>query len=140
MPEESQTSNHDRLLFHRSLILWSHIVLGSVAALMFLSTVDLRHFAYWRRGAAVGVLMISSAATIPYFLFGFLSYRAVSYRRIGLWVYISLLVAGTVGVGCWYLSDLREQNGPAGTVIVLLAQSFLYFNAFALCFARRRSP
>jgi hypothetical protein len=56
---------YDQWMFNRALLLWAHIILAIVAALLYLSSTDLTHFAYWRRGASAAPVMIAAIRTFP---------------------------------------------------------------------------
>jgi hypothetical protein len=119
----------DRLTFHRSASICAHVALGIAAAFMYMAVIDLGHFAYWRRGAATGAVIIGSVATIPCLVSGLASYRLVSPKRVGFWIFIAILVLGTGLGGCWYMSPAGQGFGSAAPIVPIVGQLLLFANA-----------
>jgi hypothetical protein len=117
---------YDRWIFNRALLLWAHIALAIIARLLYLSSTDLTHFAYWRRSASAGSLMIAAIAMMPYLLSAVHSRRLVSHLRVRLCIFRAVLTAGTIGMGYWYVGGPREANEPMTTLYVIAAQGSLY--------------
>ena len=87
---------YERLVFNRRLLLFAHVLLGLFAAFWYLSYIDFSHFMYWRRSAGLAVILVSAPASLPYLVSGVYSWRVVTDRRLGLWVFLMVLVAGAV--------------------------------------------
>jgi hypothetical protein len=86
----------ERLVFNRRLLLFAHVLLALFAAFWYLSYIDFSHFMYWRRSAGLAVIFISAPASLPYLVSGVYSWRVVTDRRLGLWAFLMVLVAGAV--------------------------------------------
>jgi hypothetical protein len=119
----------DRLAFHRSAFICVHVALGIAAAFMYMAVIDLGHFAYWRRGASMGAVIIASVATIPYLISGLASYRLVSPKRGGFWIFLAILVLGTGLGGYWYRSPAGQSFGSAAPIVPIVLQLLLFSNA-----------
>ena len=87
---------YERLVFNRRLLVFAHVLVGLFAALWYLSHIDFSHFMYWRRGAGLAVIFVSAPATLPYLVSAVYSWRVVTDRRPGVWVFLMVLVAGAV--------------------------------------------
>jgi hypothetical protein len=127
---------YDRWVFNRSLLVWAHVVLAIVAGLLYLdSTNVVNHIAYWRRGAAGSYVLLAATAMLPYLFSAIYSWNRVSHRRLGLWIFILILVVGTVAVGYWYVGGPRDTHGSMATVYLILAQCVVYLWSASLCLA-----
>lgn len=103
---------YERLVFNRRLLVFAHVLLGLFGVFWYLSYIDFSHFMYWRRGAGLAVIVVSAPATLPYLVSGVYSWRVVTDRRLGISVFLMVLVAGAVLVdllvsGCLGI-DVRE--------------------------------
>ena len=87
---------HRRLVFNRNLLLWSHLILGSVTAFTLLSREDLSKFPYWTRGAGIAVTIMAAPVLLPYVYSLFYSRKLVTERRLAAWGFVLVLVADTV--------------------------------------------
>ena len=87
---------YERLVFNRRLLVVAHVLVGLFATFWYLSHIDFSHFLYWRRGASLAVIFISAPATLPYLVSAVYSWRVVTDRRPGVWVFLMVLVAGAV--------------------------------------------
>jgi hypothetical protein len=123
----------DRWMFNRALLLWVHIALATIAGLLYLSSTDLTRFAYWRRSASAGSVMIAAIALMPYLLSAVHSRRLVSHLRVRLWIFVAVLAAGTIGIGYWYVGGPREANESIPTIYAIAAQGTFYLWSARWC-------
>jgi hypothetical protein len=84
------------LIFNRRLLITSHTVLAFFSALAFLSRLNFTNYPYWRYRSAMGVLLIAAPPLVPYVLSAIHSWHALSERRIGLFLFLAVLVVGTI--------------------------------------------
>jgi hypothetical protein len=131
-------ANYDRLVFHRGLLLWVHLVLAIAICLAYLSTLDLTQLRWsWRGWMGIAPLR-AFGPMLPYLFSAVLSRRLVTQRRLALWIFIAILFAGTGVTGYWYMTDLVHEASLYRTLEVVLVQSCVYLMAAVLCFGRRR--
>ncbi len=123
---DSHRVMYDRLLFNRKLLIWVHLLLGGLSAFSYLFHIDLSHFPYWRRGATFGVLMICVPAIFPYLISGVYSWRVVTHRRLGVWVFLSVLVVGAIFVNLLFAGSLGVDVHQVGVFQTAALQTGLY--------------
>jgi hypothetical protein len=128
-------TKYDRLVLYRAFLLWFQLTLGFAVGLLFLSTVNLSHFRYWGGRAAVAALLIGLGPAMPYLISAAFSRRLVTSNRLSIWLYIIILLLGTVMVSYVYLLGL---NQTYGTLPVIGAQTLLYMVAASVLW--RDSP
>lgn len=117
-----------RLGTNRKVVLYAHCVLGLVSGLVYLGTQDLRHFAYWARGAGTMSIVWALPALLPYILSLLFSYRLVNHLRIRTWLFIAVLASGAaVSIA------LRLRPSPdTPYYVVAFVQTFVYLFAGGL--------
>jgi hypothetical protein len=117
---------YERLGFNRRLLVFAHALLGLFTAFWYLSNIDLSHFMYWRRNAGLAVILISAPATFPYLVSGVYSWRVVTGRRLGIWVFLMVLVAGAVLVNLFVSGRLGIDVGEVGILQAAGLQTVAY--------------
>jgi hypothetical protein len=117
---------YERLVFNRRLLVFAHVLLGLFAVFWYLSYIDLSHFMYWRRGASFAVIFISAPATLPYLVSGVYSWRVVTDRRLGIWVFLTVLVAGAVLVNLLVSGRLAINVREVGILQAIALQTVAY--------------
>lgn len=117
---------YDRFVFNRKLLVFAHILVGFCAAFWYLSHIDFSHFAYWRRGAGTAVIMIAAPAILPYLISAVYSWRVVTDRRLGVWAFLVVLIAGAVLVNLLILGLLGIDVREVGTLQTAALQTGLY--------------
>ena len=128
-PGRQVGADYDRLVFDRTLLMWLHVALGLGAALMYLSTLDNSRLLGMRRFGTY-ILLKTALSWIPYLISGAYSWRHLPARRSGIWLFILILVAGTVAVGYIYLTHYLPVLG------VVLVQTAVYGAAAQLFLGR----
>jgi len=119
-------SDYDKFVFNRRLLVFAHVVVGFLAAFWYLSHIDLSHFPYWRRGAGFAIILISAPATLPYLVSAVYSWRVVTYRSLGVWIFLGVLVAGAVLVNLLVTGRLGIDAHEVGIVQAATLQGVLY--------------
>ena len=119
-------SEYDQFVFNRRLLVFAHVVVGFLAAFWYLSHIDLSHLPYWRRGASFAVILISAPATLPYLVSAVYSWRVVTYRSLGVWIFLVVLVAGAVLVNLLIAGRLGIDVHEVGIVQGVTLQGLLY--------------
>jgi hypothetical protein len=66
-------SQPNQLASNREVILWAHILLGMLAAMVYLSGLDLAGFHYWSMHACVSVIFVALPTLAPYFISAIIS-------------------------------------------------------------------
>jgi hypothetical protein len=116
---------YERLVIHRKLLAWIHVVLAFIVALVYLTQLDLSHFAYWRLGFGMGIILMLVPPLFPYLLSAIHSRRVVTVDRIRLAWFILVLLLGSVLMGLLLLGVF----GSVGKVTLLVlfgCQTFIY--------------
>jgi hypothetical protein len=116
---------YERLVFHRRLLVWTHVVLALIVALIFLNSIDFSHFAYWRRGFGVVLSFVLVPPLLPYLISGIYSGNRVTQDRIRLAAFLLVLVLGSAVMG----ASLLGAFGSVGRITVLVlfgAQTIIY--------------
>jgi hypothetical protein len=90
---------YERLVFNRKLLVFAHILVGFFSAVVYLSRVDLAGFPYWRSRAGLGIIFIAAPAIVPYAISAVYSWRVATHRRLGVWLFLIVLVAVSVLMG-----------------------------------------
>lgn len=120
MPPQQLGIDYDRLVYSRSLLLWLHLALGLAAALIYLGTFDHSRLAWWGR-AGIYLVSQSALAWIPYLVSGIYSRRRLPARPSGTWLFMLILLSGTVGVGCFYLTPMVHEIPVFSAILVQTA-------------------
>jgi hypothetical protein len=128
--------NYDHIVFNRALLLWSHIILGFAAAMVYLGT-HLGHFQYWRTARPLVAVVCSAPGAIPYLISGLLVRRLVTSRLFGTWMFVVVLVGGTGAVAYHYVTRSAEGPHIFDTLIVVVIQTAVFLVAAAICLARK---
>jgi hypothetical protein len=102
-------SAYDQLVFNRRLLVVAHVSLGLFAAFWYLYHVNFSHFPYWTRGASKAAVSIAAPAILPYLLSGIHSWQVVTVHRFRVWIFLLVLVAGTVFVNIFSLGYLGTE-------------------------------
>lgn len=119
-------SEYDRFVFNRRLLLVAHIMVGVLAAFWYLNHIDLSHYPYWRRNASFAVIFISAPATLPYLVSAIYSWRVVTHRSLGVWVFLVVLSAGAVLMSLLVSNRLGIDFHEAGILQTAALQCGLY--------------
>jgi hypothetical protein len=130
---------YDRLLFHRAVLLWLHIVCAIAIGLVFLSIHDFSHLAYWSRGGGMAVLMTVAFPMLPYWISRYQSRRRVNYHRAGFWIFCMIVLFGTCVVGYLYLFEPNQHAGLAA-VGLPFAQIVIYLYMIGTCLGNDTMP
>jgi hypothetical protein len=125
--KESGQLLHDRFVFNRKLLLFCHIIMGCFAAFLYLSRVDFSSFQYWRPRASLGVVFIAAPPLIPYVISGVRSWQLVSHCRMRVWLFIAVLVAGTILMGLLFGGAFEEKLDGGMLLGAIAIQSCIYF-------------
>lgn len=110
---------HERLAFNRKLLVLAHVLVGFFSAVFYLSQIDLVNFPYWQSRAGLGVILIAAPALVPYIVSAVYSWRVVTHRRLGVWLFLGVLVAVSVLMGLLLSGALGiDMHGPERLFIV----------------------
>jgi hypothetical protein len=122
-PAQRLGVDYDRLVFDRALLMWLHVVLGFVAAFMYLSTRDHGRLSWWSR---VGIYLVSQSAVawIPYLISGVYSRRHLPARQSGICLFVLVLLAGTAAVGYYYLTPMVNEL-PVFAVMLIQTAAYI---------------
>ena len=137
MTDDSLGVRYDHLVVHRTVLLWLHLVLALLVCILYLSTLDLSHFKWWRRAAGVIVLTRTSGVMLPYLVGALISRRFATGRWLGVWAYAAIVLGGTGAVAAWYITNPGHE--AIATLRVVTLQVCLYAAAALACFARPQS-
>jgi hypothetical protein len=116
---------HDRLVLNRKLLLVAHLAIGVPAAFLYMSRLDLSRFHYWGR-SGTGASFIASPALIPYVVSAVRSWQLAPARRLNVWLFIGVLVAGAVLMAFFFIDAFGvDGTGPLiGAVVIQTAGYF----------------
>lgn len=119
--------SYDRLAFHRKLLVFMHLVLGCGATLIYLNQVDFASFAYWRPRSALGVLFIAAPPIIPYAVSGIHAWHVVTARRLGMYLFLIVLLAGAIVNALIFLGAFDISVDGSTVLWVVIVQTLVYF-------------
>jgi hypothetical protein len=125
---------YDRLVFNRAVLFWAHLLLGAAVCLVYLSTLDMRHLAYWRTGAGAAAILRAAGPIFPYCVSAILSRSVVTASRTHAWTYVLFLTAITIVVGLAYMTGYTHRLGPLGTTLTVIVQVLVISVALRACF------
>ena len=126
MIDLDQRTIDERLLFNRKLLTFAHVMVGFLSALWYLTQNDLGHYPYWQSRAGLGILLMASPAVVPYVVSGVYAWRVVTHRRLGVLVFLVLLVAGAVLVGLLSSGALGIKFSAVDWLATAMGQAFAY--------------
>jgi hypothetical protein len=109
-------------------LLWLHIALALLVCFIFLSKLDWRDFPYWRRRADIVTVMRGFAPTLPYVISALVSRAFVGPKRLAVWLFIAILLAGTATVSYLYMTG----SGPYSVAMIIVLQTTTYLIAALL--------
>jgi hypothetical protein len=138
-PAQRLGVSYNHVLANRALLLWCHLLLGTAATLIYLSTLDIRNL-NWMPGRGYNNSLVVTLRCIPvifpYLISVAFSRRRVTAARAGPWVFALILVAGTGATGYFYLT--RYEQTAIDTLSAILLQTSVYVLAAILLL--RRDP
>ena len=84
-----------------------------MSAVFYLSLIDLAGFPYWQSRAGLGVIFMAAPALVPVTVSAVYSWRVVTHRRLGVWLFIGVLVGVSVLMGLLFSGALGiDVHGP----------------------------
>jgi hypothetical protein len=92
---------YDRIVFNRRLLGAAHVLVGLVSVSYFVSILEPARYSYWNHGEVkeVGLILIALPVIAPYAISGIYSWQIVASRRLGVALFLVVLVAGAVLMG-----------------------------------------
>jgi len=116
----------ERRLFNQKLLIFAHVMVGFLSAFWYLTQIDFGHYPYWQSRAGLGVLLIASPAVVPYIVSGVYAWRVVTHRRLGVMVFLVVLVAGAVLTGLLSSGALGIKYNAVEWLATATGQTFAY--------------
>jgi len=90
-------SQPNQLASNREVILWAYILLGMLAAMVYLSGLDLAGFRYRSMHAGVSGIFVALPALAPYFISAIISMLLVgTHHQIRVWFFLSIVPVATI--------------------------------------------
>jgi len=123
--------------FNRKLTLWMHGGLAVISGFVYLSTLHINHFAYWRAGrwAGVGGLVLCFPALLPYLLSAAASHRLIGHDRICTWLFAGIVTCGAVLTWCLFLGVIGSNDRLPSVPVIVIVQTLGYWLAAGTLFA-----
>jgi hypothetical protein len=105
LPRSANAATRSRLFLRRWLI-WCHLIVGSVAFFIYLTTIDFTHFNYWSRGAGTALIFVAAPVLLPYLISAIRCWHLYTWQmdgpsRIRVAAFMVVLVAGAALVPRW---------------------------------------
>jgi hypothetical protein len=95
--KEPVPHSQPQLASNRKVILWAHILLGMLAAMVYVSALDLAGFRYWSMQAGVRVIVLALPALVPYIISAIVATLLVGpQHHLRVWFFLSIVTVGTV--------------------------------------------
>jgi hypothetical protein len=113
--------------FHRKLLLFVHAIAAFLTAAPYLSTLDLRRFHYWSRGAGVASILLAAPPLLPYIISAVHSWRTAPYSRSRVTAFLAILVTGAFGVICAIVGGFGLSVDGTGLLWIFATQAAIYF-------------
>jgi|ERR1700685_148352 hypothetical protein len=123
---DASAMSQSRLATHRSLLLWVHIVFAGICGLAFLSRFNFSAGAWLGGRSGIRMLFWALPAFIPYILSGIHSRRIVGTGRLGLALFLCVLVAGTALASLIFLNIIPVESGFMTMNAVITGQAVAY--------------
>jgi len=116
-----------RRQFNRKLVLLFHAMAAVLTVFLYLSTLDLQRFAYWRRGAGMAILLVAAPALLPYVISAVHSWRRATDDRLRVALFLVVVVLGAAGAGCAMLGAFGLSMDTSSLLWVFAFQAAAYF-------------
>ena len=127
-----------QLASNRKVILWAHILLGVLAAMVYLSGLDLAGFRYWSMHAGVRVIVLALPALVPYIISAIVATLLVGpQHHIRVWFFLSIVSVGTVSGALLLSGAVKIDVGSLDlslTAQVSIVQSVCFATSAVLIF------
>jgi hypothetical protein len=139
MKEPAHRAQKIQLAFNRKVILWAHVVLGMLAAMVYLSGLDLAGSRFWTVNSGARAIFLALPALAPYIISAIISTLLVGCQHIRIWLFVSILTAGTVLGALMLLGVVKVDVGSLDLSLesqVIIAQSICYSTSAVLIFWR----
>jgi len=117
---------HKRQVFNRKLLVFVHVLVGFLSAVFYLSQIDLVSFPYWRSRAGLGVIFIAMPAIVPYAVSAVYSWRVATHLRLGVWLFLVVLVMVSVLVGLLFSGAFEINIHGPEWLFTVAGQAGLY--------------
>jgi len=116
-----------RRQLNRKLVLLFHAMAAVLTVFMYLSTLNLRHFAYWRTGSGTAILLIAAPALLPYMISAVHSWRLTTYDRLRVGLFLFIFILGAVAADCAMLGAFGLSMDTSSLLEVFAVQAAAYF-------------
>jgi hypothetical protein len=113
--------------FHRKLLLFVHAIAAFSTAALYLSSLNLGRFHYWRRGAGVASILLAAPPLLPYIISAVHSWRTAPYSRSRVTAFLAILVTGAFGVICAVVGGFGLSVDGTGLLWIFAIQAAIYF-------------
>ena len=117
----------ERRQFNRKLVLLFHAMAAVLTVFMYLSTLNLQHIAYWRRGSGTAILLITAPALLPYVISAVHSWRLATYDRLRVALFLLVFILGAGGADCAMLGAFGLSMDTSSLLRVFVVQAAVYF-------------
>jgi hypothetical protein len=124
----------ERRQFNRKLMLLIHVLAGLFTVVIYLSEVDLGNFPYWQRRAGLMSLLLAAPPLLPYVISAVHSWRAATYNRLRVALFLLVLILGALGTGCAIVGAFGLRLDHATLLWTFAIQALVYFWAAEFLF------
>jgi hypothetical protein len=123
---------YQQLVLNRKLLVFAHVVVGFLSVVWYLSQIDFGHFPYWKSRSGLGVIFIAAPAIVPYVISAVYSWQVVTHRRLGVFLFLVVLVAGAGLMGLLLSGVLGIEVNGIQWLVTAGAQAGVYLWAAEL--------